>query len=107
MIPADLDDIRMIIREELDGFALRHPMACQLLYTKSQAAILLGISVASLEILINRGEIKMRRFGSRKLIPHGELQRVANKDIPKLWPERIVDSETGEEKTTRRLRRVG
>lgn len=60
----------------------------KLLYTRKEAAELLSISVGSLQILISRGDIRIRRFGSRQLIPHEELERLAKRDIAQIWPEK-------------------
>jgi hypothetical protein len=96
-----LSEVRNIVREELESFAFRHAFGSQLLYTKPQAAQLLGISLASVDQLILRGLLKLRRFGSRKLIPHGELARIANQDIDEMWPAKRADPETGKRKTPR------
>lgn len=68
----------------------------KLLYSRKEAATLLSISVASLEILISRGEIRVRHLGTRQLIPHEELERLARRDIAEIWPTK------GPEGTTRR-----
>lgn len=70
----------------------------KLLYTRKEAAELLSISVASLQILIHRGEIRIRHFGSRQLIPHAELERLAQRDVAQIWPQK------GPQGTTRRRR---
>jgi excisionase family DNA binding protein len=52
-------------------------MEC-LLLGKSEAAPFLGISVRTLDALIARGEIEVKRIGRRVLIPRAELERFAN-----------------------------
>ena len=53
----------------------------KLLYAKKEAAAMLSISVRSLEYLIVRGELKVRRFGGRTLVHHKELERRAGRDV--------------------------
>ena len=66
----------------------------KLLYTREQAADMLSISASSLDILISRGEIRMRQFGRQRMVPREELVRIAKKDIAIIWPERGPDGKT-------------
>ena len=81
------EDLFNRIAKLIDKKLEEHPSA-KLLYSRKEAAELLSISLATLQILIARGEIRTRRFGTRRLIPHEELLRVAKKDIPEIWPEK-------------------
>ena len=54
----------------------------KLLYTKRDAAAMLSISLRSLEYLIVRGDVKVRRIGGCVLVHHKELERVAAHDSP-------------------------
>lgn len=62
--------------------------ADKILYSRKEAAELLSISLASLQILIVRGELAVRRLGHRVLVPRTELERLAKRDVPELWPEK-------------------
>lgn len=81
-----LKRIAQLLEEVIDR-KLEEP-GHKLLYTRKEAAELLSISVASLEILISQGEIRTRQFGHRRLVPHEELERLAKKDIAEIWPEK-------------------
>jgi hypothetical protein len=52
----------------------------RLLYDRRTAATQLSISVRSLDYMITNGTIKVRRIGSRVLVPHTELVRAAGCD---------------------------
>ena len=69
----------------------------RILYTREEAIEQLSISMSTLQLLIARGEIQVRRLGKRVLITRGELERLAERDIPTIWPEKV------DGKTTRRL----
>ena len=53
-----------------------------MLYPRHEAAHQLGISVATLDRLIGKKELTARRIGRIVLIPHGELVRLARRDVP-------------------------
>ena len=57
----------------------------KILYTKKEAAEQLSLSVASLDILIARGDLAVRQFGRRILVPRTELERFAKHDVVVLW----------------------
>ena len=80
--------IGKILDAKLNAWAEAHPLGQQLLYTRRQAAIILAVSTSSIDILINRGELRIRRWGSKRLIPHEELVRVSKKDFSSIWPEK-------------------
>jgi excisionase family DNA binding protein len=48
-----------------------------MLYTRKEAAHQLSISIRSLDYLISSKQLNTRRIGSRILIPHEELVRLA------------------------------
>ena len=52
----------------------------RLLYDRKAAALQLSISVRSLDYLIAKKELGVRRMGKKILIPRGELVRFARKD---------------------------
>lgn len=72
------------------------PFSQKTLLTKKEAAATLSLSMGSLDILIARGEIEVRQFGKRILVPGTELDRIAKRDVVKLWPTKK------DGKTTRR-----
>lgn len=57
-----------------------HDIAPRLLYSRKDAARLLSISTRSLDYLIVKGTVNTRRIGSRVLIQHEELIRLASRD---------------------------
>jgi hypothetical protein len=59
---------------------LLQPPAPRLLYSRSEAARQLSISVRSLDYLIANKTFQTRRIGKKVLIPHGELVRYARAD---------------------------
>lgn len=91
-----LEQIAHIIDRKLEVFFADHPLAPQLLYTRVQAANLLGTSLSTLKKLISRGDLRVRRWGSSVLVPHDELVRISKKDIEILWPERPNGKTTDE-----------
>jgi hypothetical protein len=57
------------------------PTVPKLLYSRRESAYALSISCRSLDALVAAGEIKVRRFGPRRiLIPVEELERYAKRD---------------------------
>ena len=54
--------------------------------TKKDAAGMLSLSLATLDVLIARGEIKTRRMGRRVFIQREELDKFAKRDLAVLWP---------------------
>jgi len=52
--------------------------APRLLYDRREAARQLSISVRSIDYMVTSRKIATRRIGSRVLIPHEELMRLAN-----------------------------
>lgn len=59
----------------------------RLLYSVREAAEQLSVSKTTVFMLIAQGQVKHRRFGRRMLIPRAELERLAAKDFPKIWPK--------------------
>lgn len=53
-----------------------------LLYSRKLAAAALSISVRSLDYLIERGELPIRRIGKKVLVPVADLRRFAKGDHP-------------------------
>lgn len=89
-----MERIVELVEQMLAKWDAEQPVAGQLLYPQRQAAKIVGISLSSLEILINRREIKLRHWGSRVLIPREELERIAKKDFLELWPPKDADGKT-------------
>ena len=56
------------------------------LLSRKEAAAQLSVSVRTLDELIVRGELKVRRIGKRLLVPRKELERLAGRDVPALRP---------------------
>jgi len=56
---------------------LSHPAAPRLLYSREEGAYQLSISVRALDYMIASKKIGTQRIGSRILIPHAELVRLA------------------------------
>jgi len=52
----------------------------RLLYDRKSAALQLSISVRSLDYLISKKELAVRRMGKKILIPRSELVKFARKD---------------------------
>ena len=52
----------------------------KLLLSKREAAWLLSLSVRSIDYLIARGELPVRRVGKRVLIPQREMERFIRRD---------------------------
>jgi excisionase family DNA binding protein len=51
-----------------------------LLHSRRDAARLLGISVRTLDYLIQAKELSVRRCGARVLVPHAECEKFARRD---------------------------
>ena len=49
------------------------------MYRRREAAFSLGLSVRSIDAMLADGRLKSRRWGSRVLIPAGEVKRVADR----------------------------
>jgi excisionase family DNA binding protein len=52
----------------------------KLLYTRREAAFALGLSVRSVDYLVAKKELSVRRIGGRVLIPSSEVHRFARSD---------------------------
>lgn len=52
----------------------------RLLVSRREAAVLLGLSVRTLDNLVLRGELRVRRIGRRVLVERRELERFARRD---------------------------
>ena len=58
----------------------RDPVIGQLTYGIPQAAKVLGISEKMIRVYVERGELKVRRYGSRVTIHRKELEKFSNRD---------------------------
>jgi excisionase family DNA binding protein len=63
-------------------------LAPKLVYSRAEAAETLKICVSSLDVLIATGRLKAARKGRRVLIHVTEIERLAAKEIPQIWPSR-------------------
>jgi excisionase family DNA binding protein len=54
----------------------------KLLLSRRESAHILSLSLRSISYLVEKGELKSRRVGSRVLIPRSELVRFARMDHP-------------------------
>ena len=57
-------------------------------YSREEAADALSLSVSTIDVLIGRGMLRVRRQGRRVLIPISEIQRFAKRDVAHIWPEK-------------------
>ncbi len=48
----------------------------RLAHSRTEAAVLIGVSLFTIEKLINAGELRCKRVGRRVLIPRTELERL-------------------------------
>jgi len=60
----------------------------KLLYSREETAEALALSVSTIDVLIGRGMLRVRRQGRRVLIPASEIQRFAKRDLAHLWPQK-------------------
>jgi hypothetical protein len=77
-----LKQIGDLIDRKLQAFAREHLIGQQLLYSKKQAARLLGISPASIGRLVAQGLLKARALGGRRLYAHEELLKLLKRELP-------------------------
>jgi excisionase family DNA binding protein len=63
-------------------------LTLKLVYTRAEAAERLAISISSLDMLIATGRLKAIRKGRRVTIHKSEIERMALKEIPQIWPPR-------------------
>lgn len=74
-------------------------MSDQLLYSRKQVAQQLSLSVSTIDVLIGRGMLRVRRQGRRVLVPSAEIERFSKRDVAQIWPEKV------DGKTTRQAAR--
>ena len=68
-------------------------MTGKILYSRQEAAELLSLSLRSVVVLIDRGELPVRRIGRRVLVPRASLEAFARRDH-KMQP-RTADDDRG------------
>lgn len=56
------------------------------LYSRNEAAEALGLSLATIDVLVGRGMLRTRRQGKRVLIPQEEIERFAKREHASIWP---------------------
>ena len=56
----------------------------KLLLTRHEAALVLSVSVRTLDSLLAQGELSTRRIGRRRLIPRSELERFARRNCERV-----------------------
>ena len=85
----ELERLAELVAAKLQRLTQDHPLGPQLQYSRKQAANLLAVSLSTLRLLIDRGDIRVRRWGSAVFITHEELLRLVKRgDIATLWPEK-------------------
>jgi hypothetical protein len=57
----------------------------KLLYTRAEAAEMLSFSIATLDVAIARGMLRVRRNGRRVQIEKRELEKFSRADHPHIW----------------------
>ena len=62
--------------------------APKILFSRTEAAEMLSISVSSLDVLIATGRLKAVHKGRRVHIHAAEIERLATKEIVQIWPSR-------------------
>jgi len=62
--------------------------APKILLSRIEAAEALSLSVSSVDMLISGGKLKALHKGRRVLIHITEIERIAAKEIPRIWPTR-------------------
>jgi excisionase family DNA binding protein len=62
--------------------------APKILFSRAEAAEMLSISVSSLDVLIATGRLKASHKGRRVLIHVAEIERMAAREVPRIWPPR-------------------
>jgi hypothetical protein len=83
-----LKDINLVVTTGEPG-VIADIMASEerMLYDRKSAALQLSISVRSLDYLISKKELAVRRMGKKILIPHAELVKFARKDHKSVAPD--------------------
>lgn len=64
------------LRRRLEEFT---KMAEQILLSRRDAAVALGLSLRTIDYLISRGELRARAIGRRKMVARVELERFATR----------------------------
>lgn len=59
--------------------------APKVLYSRQEAAEMLGLSLSSVQELMHRGLLKGIRKGRRLLLHRTDLERFAAQDTPQIW----------------------
>ena len=58
----------------------------RLLYSRREAAEQLSLSLSTVDMLIGRGLLRVRRMGKRVLVPDEEIVRYSRRGMAQLWP---------------------
>jgi len=61
-------------------------MSERLLYSRQQTAEQLSLSLSTVDMLIGRGILRVRRMGKRVLVPAEEIARCSRREMAALWP---------------------
>lgn len=72
------------------------------LFSRKEAAVYIGVSLSTLDMIVARRLMRFRRIGKRVLIHRSELDRFARADHFTIWPKKNSDG-----KTTRVLESTG
>jgi excisionase family DNA binding protein len=66
----------------------------KMLYSRKEASAALALSVSSIDQLILSARLRVRRIGSRVLIPKSEIEKLARSDIGRIFPPQINGKST-------------
>lgn len=56
------------------------------MYSRREAAKYIGVSLSTIDVIVSRGMIRVRRLGRRVLIHQTELDRFVREDHAEIWP---------------------
>jgi excisionase family DNA binding protein len=59
------------------------------LYSRREAAHYVGVSLSTIDVIVSRGLLRVRRIGRRVLIPQAELDRFVRADHICIWPPKL------------------
>ena len=65
-----------------------------LLYSRKQTAERLGLCEASVDVLIARGLLTVRKMGRKRSIPASSIESFAQKGVERIWPRKINGKST-------------
>jgi excisionase family DNA binding protein len=63
--------------------------APKVVLSRKEAATALAVSVSTVDMLIGRGMLRVRRQGRRVLVPAVEIGKFSKREITHLWPAKV------------------